>query len=119
MQDNVVLFSFPQHQWPPLPAAWQRNGEVLARLAVGFYGSTGNQGFCQLREEAVKTLLRQAPTNRAPTWCGGVSSTATTMTVDGGSLRTETCAMKGPFLLPCLALNHKGLFLTGCFSAWH
>lgn len=53
----------------------------------------------------------------------GVSSTARTMTVEGESLRgglcTETCAMKGPFLLPFLALNHKGLLLTGCFSVWH
>lgn len=45
-----------------------------------------------------------------------VSRTSRTMAVEGesleGGLRTETCATKGPFLLPCL--NHKGQLLTGC-----
>lgn len=52
---------------------------------------------------------------------GVVSRTSTTMTVEGesleGGLRTETCAMKGPFLFPFL--NHKGQLLMGCFSVWH
>lgn len=84
MQESVAPFSFPQHQWPPLPAALQRKGEALARLTADSYRSTGNQGFRQFREEAVKTVPRQASTNRTPNMVVGVSSTARTMTVEGG-----------------------------------
>lgn len=67
MQEAVLPFSLLQHQWPPLPAWLQDKGEILARWAVGSE-QVNRKLKIQLREETVKTLLRQAPAKRTPTW---------------------------------------------------
>lgn len=70
MQETVVPFSSPQHQQLPVPAGLQGKGEILARWAVSSEQVNGKLRI-QLRVDTVKTLPRQAPADRTPTWGGG------------------------------------------------